>query len=661
MNISPNPDRPVISAVVPIIGDYLQIYQQVWELIDDISTGYSFQSGWLELILVLHGDGWLRNLPFASLVASGVKIVSVEDGEELPAVLFNRGALDAQGEYLAFAWPGIEFSPWLSCLERMSAEVAARPGAIILAGRPASINMREESLHSWKCRDTDGVPPGYHGGWLEMLDYVPMLSSLVSRKYFHRVGAFSCSPLLQRGFWWEFTVRTGRTESIELVDAVSPEGQWSWGNFPLENDLPLSGDLIARRVVRCSGYPREVMCECDWDDVEGFSVDLPGTSRRYLKRLLREWMPDRKGLSPRNCVDENLLVSQEGASPLRVLVLGGLNEPAHNQLCFFNYFTLLEGQGVLTWRTILDTAAHPVDLLKADLVIFSRVKSEQGCRLVDYCKENQIPTVYMLDDNWFSVRKDWPEYASIFAPGAPLYEQFMYCLARVDQVLTYNKVLAEDLRPHSRRLDILPTNIDLSLFPEVVRHGGRRLRVGYVGSLRKEDSAFIALTELAKERDDFDVFVMSGAIPDALHDLPRHRLIYQPYVFGYRRYAQVLCAAIPDILLAPLENTRTDASKCPNKYLEITAVGAVGIYSHTAPYDQYINSGQNGMLVHNDVALWKSAIQLLLDKPSYRDNLLANAELDVRLHFDTPAVLPYFKGFLLQAAGNDKKRLEISL
>jgi glycosyltransferase involved in cell wall biosynthesis len=268
---------------------------------------------------------------------------------------------------------------------------------------------------------------------------------------------------------------------------------------------------------------------------------------------------------------------------------------------------------------------------------------------MEYCNERRIPAVYMLDDNWFSVGREWPEYAGLFTPGAPFYEHFLYCLKRADHVLTYNEVLAEDLRPHCRAITVLPTNIDLSLFPKMNRPRGGRPRVGYVGSLRKEDSAFVALSELTTERDDFDVFVMSLTIPEALKSLPERRLVYQPYVFGYRRYARVLCASRPDILLAPLESTRTDASKCPNKYLEITAAGAVGIYSNTAPYDRFVAHGRNGILVNNEVAEWKSAIRSLLDDPGRRAAILPNAEQDVAAHFNTPAVLPLFRDFLLRA------------
>ena len=453
------PVRPVISAVVLVLGEYLQVYQQVVKLFHDISNDYSAYSDEIELIIVLRGDDWLRALPFSSLVKFGVKILVVADGEELPALLFNRGALDAQGGFLSFAWPGVDFSPWLSCLKKMSGELILKPDAVFLASHPASNDMRDDSLHSWKCHDSDGIPPGYPGGWLEMIDYVPMASSLVASDYFFRLGGFSCSPLLQRGFWWEFTVRAARTASIDLVDIASPDGQWSWANFPLVSELPLSGDMVARLVVRHIGSPREVTLRCDWDAVATFVVDLPTANRQRLERLLLEWVQSGNGSFTIKNIDKKIRPIEADITPLKVVVLGGLNEPAHNQLCFFNYFALLEGKGVLTWRSILDTAAHPVDLIKADLVIFSRVKSEQGCRLMDYCNENQIPTVYMLDDNWFSVGKDWPEYAKIFAVGAPIYENFIYCIKRADHVLTYNKILAEDLRPHCRHLKILPTNI----------------------------------------------------------------------------------------------------------------------------------------------------------------------------------------------------------
>jgi glycosyltransferase involved in cell wall biosynthesis len=165
---------------------------------------------------------------------------------------------------------------------------------------------------------------------------------------------------------------------------------------------------------------------------------------------------------------------------------------------------------------------------------------------------------------------------------------------------------------------------------------------------------------LATEREDFEVLVMSTPIPVALSALPKHRLVHRGYIVGYRAYAAALCEAMPDALLAPLSNTRTDASKCPNKYLEITAAGAVGVYSNTAPYDHFITNGRNGLLVGNDPASWKSAIQFLLDNPTARAAMLANAQRDVRSHFDTPSVLPVFMEFLMRASGLETCQPEVA-
>jgi len=107
---------------------------------------------------------------------------------------------------------------------------------------------------------------------------------------------------------------------------------------------------------------------------------------------------------------------------------------------------------------------------------------------------------------------------------------------------------------------------------------------------------------------------------------------------------------MPDILLAPVGNTRTDASRCPNKYLEITAGGAVGVYSNLPPYTNYITDRENGLLVGSEPDLWKEAIAFLLDDPASRVALLENAQNDVRTRFDTPVVLPRFLDFLMRAS-----------
>ena len=80
--------------------------------------------------------------------------------------------------------------------------------------------------------------------------------------------------------------------------------------------------------------------------------------------------------------------------------------------------------------------------------------------MLDYCQRQSIPTLYMIDDNWFSVGKDWPDlYASIFAPGLPEFEMFLTCLRTCDAVMVFSNVLAEDVRPYANQVMCLPANV----------------------------------------------------------------------------------------------------------------------------------------------------------------------------------------------------------
>jgi len=644
-------DPPTVSAVIAVFGNHVALYPEVDRLVSGIAESYPGQSDGIELILVLHGDPWRLALPFGSLSGYRVRVVTLTGVPELPGLLFNHGARAAHGSFLAFAWPGIDFAAWLAWLQRWRHEGFSSSRPRFGAARPSPDNMRRQPLQSWKWTASETAPSAYDGGWVEMFDYVPMAGSVISREYFFRKGGFSPSPLLQRAFWWEFAARVTRTDSIAMLNSDPPACRWSAADFPLANDLGLSGDLAARRVVRRSGSPLELHDSCDWAEAAAFAADLSPGTRHAVRGLLRQWLAD--GGDARAEAADGVRDSSPftGSVPLRIVVLGGMNEPAHNQLCFFNYFELLEGHGVLTWRVILDTAAQPLDVTKADLVIFSRTRSDNACRLMDCCKRFGIPAVYMLDDNWFAIGKEWQEYADVFTPGAKTYEDFLYCLTRADYVLTYNPILVEDLRPYSRNIEVLPVNVKLSLFPRVERRPDRRPRVGYVGSPRRIEAPFEALARLAKERGDFDVLVMGLTLPQAFSSLPAKRLIHIKYVFGYSRYAAALCEAMPDVLLAPVENTRSDASRCPNKYLEITAGGAAGVYSNLAPYVGYVKDRENGLLAESDPESWKAAIAFLLDNPDSRTAIIENAQSDVRARFDTPVVLPQFLDFLMRASG----------
>ncbi|QHF49459.1 glycosyltransferase [Pseudomonas sp. S49] len=634
-----------ITAVIPVMGDYRQVQPLLVSLVKAMATDWPINDTVIDLLFVGDGDHWAQVADVAGLRKDHhVRYVSVAQ-KSTPACLFNAGAELAKGEFLAFLWPGVDAVEWLASMNALVSKV--EPGDFLLAGDVDKSSVRTGIPGSWLCNPSAGMPNLYPTGWLELSDYLPMANCLVERASFLKAGGFSTSVLLQRGFWWEFTLRYGRAGRIRAIEGVPcASSVWSWHEYPLTHEVVISGDLVARRVMRAALVENVApSVEVDFDDAFAFSQSLNSRTRAWLLKQIsctsREFD---------EIVRKRAQSVPEGArEPLRITVLGGPGEPAHNQLCFFNYFALLEKDHKLTWRTVLDTAAHTTDLVNSDIVIFSRIKSEEGCRLMDFCVATGISTIYMLDDNWFTVGKDWPVYAELFHEDSPIVKTFRYCLERASIALTYNQLLLEDMRPHSRTVELLPTNIELSEFNPLPRQDGRRKIVGYVGSPRPDDVAFRALAAVARRRDDFDVMYMGAALPECFADLPEHRLKQESYVFGYRRYAAILSGYAPDVLLAPLGGTRFDASKCPNKFLEISAVGAAGIYSNVEPYISVVQSAKTGLFAYSNQSSWEDAIERLLDDDTLRSDIQKNAYKKVQETYATENVLPHFEMLLHRA------------
>jgi glycosyltransferase involved in cell wall biosynthesis len=334
-----------------------------------------------------------------------------------------------------------------------------------------------------------------------------------------------------------------------------------------------------------------------------------------------------------------------GSPPLRILVLGGPYEAHHNQLCFYNYFARIRDQNILTGSTGLYATQPPDELDRYDLVIFSRPRYPEATPLLDRCRSKGIRTLVMIDDNWLTAGREFPRYASLFSPGRPDMETFLDALRRATATLVYNEVLEEDVRPYARRVLRLRPNVEIDQFPVGPAPRRDTLLAGYAGSPRFEDSAFRALAGFAADHADVRLFVMAHELPEALANLPRERIELHPFT-DYLGYARTITAARPDILLAPLDESRFSASKCPNKYLEIAAVEAAGIYSRLPPYTHFVRDGETGLLVDNDETAWRAALERIHGDRNLRHDLGTAARRDVDERFSTRAVLPDFLAML---------------
>lgn len=586
------------------------------------------------LTFLLDGPEWKRRaLPLLRRFPERREIV-LGRATDLPALLCSRALAEPGPDYAAFLWPGCRLDP--QGLRTLLDVAAGAAGADLVHGELAA-----------------GVPPELappvQHAWLQIVDAIPWNGCLLARRAFQAAGPLAVSPVFQRLFGWDFTRRLARGGArILAAPAPRPAARWNWEDFPFSRPFEEDRGLLLRCLPAETGGGEEVR----W-------ADLPGDERERLCLALEAWHRG-AGLAPPAALPTALPApAEEGRWPLRVLVLGGSYEPHHNQLCFFNYFARVRGQGYLSWRAGLYSLTRPEELDGCDLVIFSRPRYPECPALLDRCRERRIASLVMIDDNWIAAGREFPRYEALFTPGKPAFEVFLDALRRATATLVYNERLEEDVRPYARHVLRMPANVEVDLFAAGPPPARPEILAGYAGSPRFEGSAFRALAAFAADHADVRLFFMAHQVPAELAGLPPERLVRLPFTPSYVEYAHTISAVRPDILLAPLDDSRFSASKCPNKFLEIAAVEAAGIYSRLLPYTRFVRDGETGLLVDNDEAAWHGALERLYRDPALRRGLAAQARREVDERYSTRTLLPVFLGKLqkvVRLAAGERQR-----
>ncbi|WP_426009431.1 glycosyltransferase family 1 protein [Aeromonas salmonicida] len=106
-------------------------------------------------------------------------------------------------------------------------------------------------------------------------------------------------------------------------------------------------------------------------------------------------------------------------------------------------------------------------------------------------------------------------------------------------------------------------------------------------------------------------------------DLPRISVLHPMSWPNYLAYTKTHRL---DIGLAPLLDSAFNFARGPVKFYDFVRMGAVGVYSNRAPYNDFIEQNINGILLENDPQRWIDAISLLINKEKKRTKLASNAK-----------------------------------
>ncbi|WP_416137632.1 glycosyltransferase [Halomonas sp. HK25] len=228
---------------------------------------------------------------------------------------------------------------------------------------------------------------------------------------------------------------------------------------------------------------------------------------------------------------------------------------------------------------------------------------------------------YLIDDDLDAAAEDATLPGVYRQRMAKAAAQQPRLLALADEVVACSEALAERLRERHGQVRVMTPPLIASL-PELAHFGlapsrEQPWRIGFHGTrAHLADLAHIApaLQVLQRDRGDTELEVMLGGhVPEALDELPRTLC---PAPLSWPRFRRYQAQHRIHIGLAPLLDTPFNRGKSFIKFLDITAMGGVGIYSNRAPYTEIVEHGVNGLLVGDDPAEWQRWLEWLLEHPA---------------------------------------------
>lgn len=242
---------------------------------------------------------------------------------------------------------------------------------------------------------------------------------------------------------------------------------------------------------------------------------------------------------------------------------------------------------------------------------------------------------YLIDDDIAAAAND---------PTLPVaYRQRMARIAHLqprllvlsDEVIACSEKLAQRFYAQHERVSVLTPPLIASL--PTLEHftlppsAQAPWQIGFHGTrAHLHDLLHIApaLWAIQQSRPDTQLEIMLGKhTPKQLAELPRTKT---PDPLPWRAFRHYQANRQLHIGLAPLLDTPFNGGKSFIKFLDITAMGGVGIYSNRYPYTEVVRHGVNGLLVGDSPAAWQAALRQLLDNPQAVAAMARQAALDAQ-------------------------------
>ena len=240
-------------------------------------------------------------------------------------------------------------------------------------------------------------------------------------------------------------------------------------------------------------------------------------------------------------------------------------------------------------------------------------------------KRNSKKIILLLDDNLLSL--------NVFSELPFLYKIKIffntYCykfffIFFINEIWVTNKLLEEKVKQKisSNKIEIKLLNLTYKQnFPKK-----KFYKIAYLGT-SSHDKEFRWLKTLFEKiqqnRKDclFEIYV-NKKWRSYFRSIPRIKMMYP---MDWETFYLDTSINKVDIVLNPIISSNFNNFRSPTKFFDTTRLKAIGIYSNTKPYSDFINNNQDGILLENNIDNWVDKISFLLDKKELRESLYLNA------------------------------------
>jgi glycosyltransferase involved in cell wall biosynthesis len=218
-------------------------------------------------------------------------------------------------------------------------------------------------------------------------------------------------------------------------------------------------------------------------------------------------------------------------------------------------------------------------------------------------------------------------------------------------VVAGNEYIAERARrAGARRVEIIPSVIDSSRYLQPVRLGANSpsrespVVIGWIGTpvtaqyLLRIEEAFRAVAA----KHSVELHVVGASAPAAFAGLPVKNIAWD-------EATEIESIRLFDIGIMPLDNTAWEHGKCAYKLLQVMAAGRPVVASPVGANCSVIQDGVSGFLADNPIR-WIEALVALIENPSLRVRMGANALQTVKDRYTTERVLPRLASVLTDAS-----------